>query len=76
MVVAAADPDRTEKIYLDQHRFWRRPVPATHDELDLIDAYSRAGNYLWVGQIYVRDNPLLHEPHLGAWRPTRCALNR
>jgi len=27
-----------------------------------IDAYWRAANYLSVGQIYLRDNPLLHEP--------------
>ena len=32
-----------------------------HD-LDLIDAYWRAANYLSVGQIYLTDNPLLREP--------------
>jgi len=32
------------------------------DELRLIDAYWRAANYLSVGQIYLRDNPLLREP--------------
>lgn len=31
-------------------------------ELDLIDAYWRAANYLAVGQIYLMDNPLLREP--------------
>ena len=31
-------------------------------ELDLIDAYWRAANYLTVGQIYLVDNPLLREP--------------
>jgi xylulose-5-phosphate/fructose-6-phosphate phosphoketolase len=31
-------------------------------ELDLIDAYWRAANYLSVGQIYLLDNPLLREP--------------
>src|SRR5436190_1041826 len=38
---------------------------ATHmdrAELDLIDAYWRAANYLSVGQIYLLDNPLLREP--------------
>ena len=30
--------------------------------LNQIDAYWRAANYLSVGQIYLRDNPLLHEP--------------
>ena len=32
------------------------------DELDQIDAYWRAANYLSVGQIYLYDNPLLREP--------------
>ena len=31
-------------------------------ELDLIDAYWRAANYLSVGQIYLYDNPLLKKP--------------
>ena len=31
-------------------------------ELDLMDAYWRAANYLSVGQIYLRDNPLLRRP--------------
>ncbi|WP_090481744.1 phosphoketolase family protein [Nakamurella panacisegetis] len=33
-------------------------------ELDLIDRYWRAANYLSVGQIYLMDNPLLAEPLL------------
>jgi xylulose-5-phosphate/fructose-6-phosphate phosphoketolase len=32
------------------------------DELTAIDAYWRAANYLTVGQIYLKDNPLLREP--------------
>jgi len=32
------------------------------DELDLLDAWWRAANYLSVGQIYLLDNPLLREP--------------
>src|SRR5918994_7274649 len=48
-------------------------------ELDRIDRYWRAANYLSVGQIYLLDNPLLREPlkieHvkprlLGHWGPT------
>ena len=31
-------------------------------ELDLVDAYWRAENYLTIGQIYLLDNPLLREP--------------
>ncbi len=47
-------------------------------ELDLIDRYWRAANYLSVGQIYLLDNPLLREPLslaqikprlLGHWAP-------
>ena len=34
----------------------------THEELDRIDAYWRAANYLSVGQIYLLDNPLLARP--------------
>lgn len=32
------------------------------DELELIDAYWRASNYLAACQLYLRDNPLLKEP--------------
>ena len=38
--------------------------PLTAAELDLIDAWWRAANYLSVGQIYLLDNPLLREPLL------------
>ena len=34
----------------------------TDEELDLIDRYWRAANYLSVGQIYLLANPLLREP--------------
>ncbi|WP_303284766.1 phosphoketolase [Marinobacter sp. SS8-8] len=36
--------------------------PLAADELRRMDAYWRATNYLSVGQIYLRDNPLLTEP--------------
>ena len=32
------------------------------DRLQLLDAWWRAANYLSVGQIYLRDNPLLRRP--------------
>ena len=35
-------------------------TPLAQRELELIDAYWRAANYLSVGQIYLFDNPLLH----------------
>jgi len=38
------------------------PEPLSDQELQLIDAYWRACNYLCVGMIYLRDNPLLKEP--------------
>ncbi|MEE8177950.1 MAG: phosphoketolase, partial [Acidobacteriota bacterium] len=38
----------------------RKPLSA--EELDKIDAYWRAANYISVGQIYLYDNPLLKEP--------------
>ncbi len=38
------------------------PVTTSRDELVLIDRYWRAANYLSVGQLYLRDNPLLRAP--------------
>src|SRR5918994_1037023 len=37
-------------------------APLTDEELDRLDAWWRAANYLSVGQIYLMDNPLLREP--------------
>ncbi|SDY20762.1 xylulose-5-phosphate/fructose-6-phosphate phosphoketolase [Allochromatium warmingii] len=37
-------------------------TPLTPQQLTQIDAYWRACNYLAVGMIYLRDNPLLREP--------------
>jgi xylulose-5-phosphate/fructose-6-phosphate phosphoketolase len=37
-------------------------APAAAQELQLLDAYWRACNYLSVGMIYLKDNPLLREP--------------
>ncbi len=36
--------------------------PLTREQLDLIQRYWQAANYLTVGQIYLQDNPLLREP--------------
>lgn len=38
------------------------PDPLSQKELEAINAYWRAANYLSVGQIYLYDNPLLREP--------------
>ena len=37
-------------------------TPLSTKELDQIDAYWRAANYLSIGQIYLLDNPLLQQP--------------
>lgn len=37
-------------------------APLAPDELAALDSYWRAANYLTVGQIYLRDNPLLRVP--------------
>ncbi|MHB8147983.1 MAG: phosphoketolase family protein, partial [Vulcanimicrobiaceae bacterium] len=38
------------------------PTPLSAHELQSIDAYWRAANYLSIGQIYLIANPLLREP--------------
>jgi xylulose-5-phosphate/fructose-6-phosphate phosphoketolase len=38
------------------------PGPLSTQELQLLDAYWRASNYLTIGQIYLKANPLLREP--------------
>ena len=38
------------------------PGPLAPDELERLNAWWRAANYLSVGQIYLLDNPLLREP--------------
>jgi len=36
--------------------------PLSAEEVQKLDAYWRASNYLSVGQIYMMDNPLLKKP--------------
>ena len=50
----------TEAIAKPKGKQRSAPLPA--DELNRMDAYWRAANYLSVGQIYLLDNPLLREP--------------
>src|ERR1700738_323784 len=45
-----------------QHSVEEMQEPISSDELKAIDAYWRACNYLCVGMIYLRDNPLLKSP--------------
>jgi len=39
-----------------------RKSPLSADELEAMNAWWRAANYLSVGQIYLLANPLLREP--------------
>ena len=39
-----------------------REAPLAPEQLQKMDAYWRAANYLSVGQIYLCDNPLLKQP--------------
>ncbi len=39
-----------------------QPAPLSADELERLNAYWHAANYLSVGQIYLLDNPLLKQP--------------
>ena len=43
-----------------EERIQAGPLP--QEELDVMNAYWRAANYLCVGQIYLYDNPLLKRP--------------
>ncbi|MEZ6156119.1 MAG: phosphoketolase family protein [Candidatus Scalinduaceae bacterium] len=45
---------------LDKENTMKNPLP--HKQMERINAYWRAANYLSVGQIYLYDNPLLKEP--------------
>src|SRR6266849_4227495 len=38
------------------------PTTPSKSQIEALDAYWRAANYLTVGQIYLLDNPLLREP--------------
>ena len=45
----------------------RRLAALDDDDLDALDAWWRANNYLTVGQIYLMANPLLREPLVPQW---------
>jgi hypothetical protein len=49
---ATLSPDLPEEV----------PPALSPDLLEKMDAYWRAANYLSVGQIYLKDNPLLESP--------------
>jgi xylulose-5-phosphate/fructose-6-phosphate phosphoketolase len=59
------DTHTTTRDLQDRNTAARKPVGQNTldaDELQLMNAYWRAANYLSVGQIYLYDNPLLREP--------------
>ena len=53
---------RLSKAELAEVKKGARKGALSHRELELMNAYWRACNYLSVGMIYLRDNPLLREP--------------
>jgi phosphoketolase len=75
---------REEAKQNPQEKKPRSRLPLGTEELEKLDAYWRAANYLSVGQIYLYDNPLLKEPltkeHikprlLGHWGPRRVSIS-
>ena len=48
----------------------------TGTDIELLDAYWRAANYLSAGQIYLLDNPLLLMPCHNSWRPCGRSATR
>jgi xylulose-5-phosphate/fructose-6-phosphate phosphoketolase len=59
------DPSVSSAVVAEPGEFAPAPVasgPLTDQELDLINRYWMASNYLTVGQIYLKSNPLLRRP--------------
>src|SRR6266851_5177688 len=62
--------DRSGLDFVAHHHPWEISMQTANlndsqssaSDLDLLDRYWRAANYLSAGQIYLLDNPLLHEP--------------
>lgn len=67
-MTATDDQTRTDDRTLADHQDVRQLVDAigrpSRAEVEAVDAWWRADLYLTVGQIYLRDNPLLREPLL------------
>src|SRR5215207_9507226 len=64
------EPGSARAGWVRPDRGWEDPMPLSQQEragtelvdLDTVDAYWRAANYLSAGQIYLLDNPLLAQP--------------
>jgi xylulose-5-phosphate/fructose-6-phosphate phosphoketolase len=61
-IEGAQSPPTVQDAGMSQPTTTAPAAPLERAELDTIDAYWRAANYLSVGQIYLLDNPLLREP--------------
>ena len=61
---ATQSPDLLEDMpaMLSPDSLEEMPATLTLDLLERMHAYWRAANYLSVGQIYLKDNPLLETP--------------
>ncbi|MBC8137713.1 MAG: phosphoketolase family protein [Fibrella sp.] len=62
MNALSSTPDSQIRISDDHQVSPETQHPFNADELQTMDAYWRAANYLSVGQIYLLDNPLLRDP--------------
>ena len=51
-----------ESVAPEPYRLSDADGPLSRAELEAVDAWWRAANYLSVGQIYLKDNPLLRDP--------------
>ncbi len=60
MTTVTTPTTEPDSVLRDAHSLEAQPLNA--DELNRMNAYWRAANYLSVGQIYLLDNPLLREP--------------
>src|SRR3984885_12208525 len=64
LMPVAPPPDPLEEVPIALSPDLQEGMPATlsPDLLEKMDAYWRAANYLSIGQIYLKDNPLLETP--------------
>ncbi|HUC42368.1 MAG TPA: phosphoketolase family protein [Candidatus Micrarchaeaceae archaeon] len=51
-----------ENAFISRRKETQVQGPLTPEQITKMHAYWRAANYLSVGQIYLKDNPLLHRP--------------
>src|SRR5262249_47592413 len=59
---APGDPKGTSRARRDEGATAAGAAPLSPEQLDLMQRYWQAANYLTIGQIYLQDNALLREP--------------